>query len=91
MTRSIADAAAVLTVIAGRDPLDNYTLAQPARVPDYTKALSTGALKGKRIGVPRAVFLNQTITVRVSCAPCATYLCSCDTHTGLDRRGAQRV
>lgn len=62
MTRSIADAAAVLTVIAGKDPLDNYTLAQPAPVLDYTKALKKDALRGKRIGVPRRVFLNQTIT-----------------------------
>lgn len=62
MTRSLADAAAVLTVIAGKDRLDNYTLAQPTKVPDYTKALKKDALHGKRIGVPRKVFLNQTIT-----------------------------
>ena len=38
MTRSIADAAIVLSVIAGPDPNDNFTLAQPSPVPDYTKA-----------------------------------------------------
>jgi len=31
-------------------------------VPDYTKALNKNALKGKRIGVPRIVFLNDSIT-----------------------------
>jgi len=62
MTRSIADAAIVLSVIAGKDPQDNFTLAQPNQVPDYTKALRRGALKGKRIGVPREVFLNSSIS-----------------------------
>ncbi|KAI0088298.1 amidase signature enzyme [Irpex rosettiformis] len=62
MTRSIADAAVVLSVIAGKDPNDNFTLAQPSPVPDYTKALNKDALKGKRIGVPRKVFTNDTIT-----------------------------
>ncbi|TDL20725.1 amidase signature enzyme [Rickenella mellea] len=62
MTRSLADAAAVLSVIAGKDPNDNFTLAQPAKVPDFTKALNKNALKGARIGVPRRVFLNDSIT-----------------------------
>lgn len=62
MTRSIADAAIVLSVIAGKDPNDNYTLTQPAQVPDYSKALNKNALKGRRIGVPRRVFLNDSIT-----------------------------
>lgn len=62
MTRSIADAAVVLSIIAGPDPNDNFTLAQPKPVPDFTKALNKNALKGKRIGVPRRVFLNDTIS-----------------------------
>ncbi|KAJ6595105.1 amidase signature enzyme [Mycena vulgaris] len=37
---------------------DNYTDAQPASVPDYTAGLKKGALKGARLGVPRAVFLD---------------------------------
>ncbi|KAI0634590.1 amidase signature enzyme [Trametes polyzona] len=53
MARSVADAAAILSIIAGRDPRDNFTLAQPARVPDYTLALNPNALKGARLGVPR--------------------------------------
>ena len=51
MTRSVTDAAIVLSVIAGKDPKDNFTLAQPDTVPDYTKALNTSALQGARIGV----------------------------------------
>jgi len=62
MTRSLTDAAIVLSVIAGKDPNGNYTLAQPAVVPDFTKILKKDALKEKRIGVPRRVFLDDTIT-----------------------------
>lgn len=54
MTRSVADAASILSVIAGRDPLDNFTLAQPIVVPDYSKALDKNALKGARLGIPRS-------------------------------------
>ncbi|KAG6839809.1 hypothetical protein C0991_011466 [Blastosporella zonata] len=64
MTRSITDAAIVLSIIAGPDPNDNFTFAQPRAVPDFTKALKKGALRGKRIGVPRHVFLNATIDGR---------------------------
>ncbi|KAF8653648.1 hypothetical protein AX16_003800 [Volvariella volvacea WC 439] len=62
MTRSVTDAALVLSIIAGKDRNDNFTLAQPDKIPDYTKALKKDALKGKRIGVPRHVFLNDSIT-----------------------------
>ncbi|KAJ6526754.1 amidase signature enzyme [Mycena capillaripes] len=62
MARSLTDAAIVLSIMAGKDPNDNFTLAQPPVVPDFTKALDKNALKGKRIGVPRRVFLNDSIT-----------------------------
>lgn len=62
MTRSVTDAAIVLSIIAGKDKNDNFTLAQPDVVPDYTKALNKNALKGKRIGVPRHAFLNDSIS-----------------------------
>lgn len=62
ITRSITDAAIVLSIIAGKDPNDNFTLAQPDKVPDFTKALNKNALRGARIGVPRRVFLNDSIT-----------------------------
>ncbi len=56
MARSVTDAAVILSVIAGRDPRDNFTLAQPPVVPDYTKALKKDALRGTRLGVPRKFF-----------------------------------
>ncbi len=52
MTRSVADAATMLQVLAGFDPEDTNSADQP--VPDYTAALrQTGAL---RVGVLRAYF-----------------------------------
>jgi len=52
MTRNVADAAAMLQVLAGYDPEDANSADQP--VPDYTAALSQkGTL---RVGVPRAYF-----------------------------------
>ncbi|KAJ7432102.1 amidase signature enzyme [Mycena galericulata] len=62
ITRTVADAAIVLSIIAGKDPNDSFTLAQPAVVPDFIKALDKNALKGKRIGVPRRVFMDDSIT-----------------------------
>ncbi|KAF8549237.1 amidase signature enzyme [Imleria badia] len=62
LTRSMSDAAIVLSIIAGPDPNDNFTLAQPTPVPDYTMVLSNSSLVGKRIGVPRTVFLNDSMT-----------------------------
>ena len=53
MTRSVRDSAILLSVLAGPDPLDPSTLAQPHTVPDYTTALSVNALRGARIGIPR--------------------------------------
>ncbi|HVV87128.1 MAG TPA: amidase [Kofleriaceae bacterium] len=62
MARTVADAAALLTVLAGADPDDPATTAaHPARPPapvDYTKALDPQALKGARLGVPRAGFFG---------------------------------
>lgn len=58
----MTDAAIVLSVIAGRDPADNFTLAQPRRVPDFTKFLNKRAFRGARIGVPRIVFTNDSFT-----------------------------
>ena len=58
--RSVADAAAILSVIAGRDPADNESLSQPAKVPDYTQHLKANGLRGARIGVLRKFFANST-------------------------------
>ena len=51
MARSVADAAAVLTVIAGSDPRDPATADADKHATDFTKYLKPHALKGKRIGV----------------------------------------
>jgi Asp-tRNA(Asn)/Glu-tRNA(Gln) amidotransferase A subunit family amidase len=56
MTRTVEDAARVLTVIAGVDPADSYTtLAAGAQGVDYADYLDPRALEGKRIGVLRAL------------------------------------
>ena len=56
MARTVKDAAYVLSVIAGKDPHDNYTLAQPWDTPpDYVAACNFSSLRGKRIGIPRNV------------------------------------
>jgi amidase len=62
MTRSMTDAAIVLSIISVKNPNDNFTLAQPPVVPDFTKALNLCALMGKMIGVPRHISLNDSIT-----------------------------
>lgn len=52
LAQSVADAALLLEVMAGKDANDNYTSAQPWDVPPrYTLALNASALQGKRIGV----------------------------------------
>ncbi len=54
MARSVADAAAVLSVVAGRDPGDPVTaLAAGRTARDYTRYLDPKALRGARIGVFR--------------------------------------
>jgi len=54
MARTVRDAAYLLTAIAGPDPRDNYTLANPAgnKSINYEQACDYSALKGKRFGVP---------------------------------------
>jgi len=53
MARSVADAAALLSVIAGSDPRDTATAEADRHATDYTKFLDANGLKGKRIGVVR--------------------------------------
>ncbi|KUJ09306.1 amidase [Mollisia scopiformis] len=54
MARSVSDAAYILSIIAGKDINDNYTLAQPFDTPpDYTQSLNFSSLRGARIGIPR--------------------------------------
>lgn len=53
MTRTVADAAVVLQVIAGADARDAATATAPTSTPDYLAGLKPDALKGARIGVAR--------------------------------------
>lgn len=53
MTRTVTDFAMVLNVIAGSDPGDPWSADADANKTDYVKALSTEALKGKKLGVFR--------------------------------------
>ncbi len=54
LTRDVTDAAILLSVIAGHDPLDSTSMDVP--VPDYTAAL-TGDIRGMRVGVPKEYFV----------------------------------
>jgi Asp-tRNA(Asn)/Glu-tRNA(Gln) amidotransferase A subunit family amidase len=54
LARTVADAAAVLSVVAGYDPADPITKVSDGKVEkDYTKFLDKNGLKGARIGVFR--------------------------------------
>ena len=53
ITRTVRQAAELLTVIAGSDPTDAATAEADKRKTDYAAALDPGSLKGKRIGVMR--------------------------------------
>ncbi len=57
MTRTVADAVAVLEVIVGQDPADPVTFESEGQVPEnYRQFLDAGALQGARIGVLRQLF-----------------------------------
>ncbi|HEX8033948.1 MAG TPA: amidase, partial [Ktedonobacterales bacterium] len=56
-TRTARDAASLMQVIAGHDPLDSTSVNTP--VPDYEAAL-TGDIKGLRVGVPAEYFVEGT-------------------------------
>ena len=56
MTRSVADAAAMLNAMAGSDPMDPATKDADSHKADYLVGLKLDALKGVRIGVLR---MNQ--------------------------------
>lgn len=53
MGRTVADVAAVLSVVAGTDAADAATAEADAHRADYVAALDANALSGKRIGVLR--------------------------------------
>jgi len=60
MARCVADAAALLSVIAGEDPRDPATRQAGARrAADYGDALDVRALEGARLGVARECFTDH--------------------------------
>ena len=65
MARTVADAAVLLGALegSGPDPNDPATRAcSPPANRDYRRFLRAGALKGARIGIPRAFFYDATST-----------------------------
>jgi amidase len=62
MTRTVADAAAVLTAIAGADTLDEMTAVAEGHVArDYTTFLDADGLRGARIGVIRERYTGNSV------------------------------
>ncbi|GAB4027321.1 MAG: Asp-tRNA(Asn)/Glu-tRNA(Gln) amidotransferase subunit GatA [Candidatus Microgenomates bacterium] len=57
MTKTVADSALLLSVIAGLDPKDATTSPNP--VPNYLKELSKISLKGLKIGIPKEYLLKD--------------------------------
>jgi aspartyl-tRNA(Asn)/glutamyl-tRNA(Gln) amidotransferase subunit A len=55
LTRTVADTAALLQLIARHDPLDSTSA--PVEAPDYREDLE-GGVRGLRLGVPREYFIN---------------------------------
>ena len=61
MCRTVADAAALLTALAGADPSDAATKESAAKAArDYSKFLDPKGLAGARIGVPRKSLFGQS-------------------------------
>lgn len=73
MTRSVRDAAMLLSVLTGVDPDDGATSQSAGKsAPDYTKFLDAAGLRGARLGVarkffdknaPMDAFLNQCVDI----------------------------
>jgi amidase len=62
MTKTVADAAIMLGAMEGASPDPNDAATRTCTPPpnrDYTKFLNAGGLKGKRIGVPRAFYIDR--------------------------------
>jgi len=55
LTQDVKDAALLMNIISGYDPLDSTSVNTP--VPDYLKSL-TGNIKGLKIGIPKEYFIS---------------------------------
>ena len=61
MTRTLADAVAVLQVIAGEDPDDPATAAARGKpIPNYAQSLQRDGLEGIRLGILRQAYERET-------------------------------
>ncbi len=60
MTRTVADAAVLLSAMTGVDARDAATKASAGKAADYAKGLDAGALKGARIGVARKRYFGYS-------------------------------
>ncbi len=61
LCRTVADAAALLSAVAGQDPRDPATGAAGGHIAaDYTRRLDRAGLRGARIGVARAKFFGYS-------------------------------
>lgn len=66
MTRTVADAATLLNVMAGVDPSDPPTLKSVGKVPaDYRESLKVNGLSGARIGIARQYFGSNEETIAI--------------------------
>ena len=60
MTRTVEDAAVLLTAMTGVDPRDAATKSSAGKTADYSKALDADALTGARIGVARKRYFGYS-------------------------------
>jgi amidase len=65
LARTVTDAAILLTAMAGSDPHDPATVDADKHATDYTRFLDPNGLRGKRIGVVRAMAGNEPNADRV--------------------------
>jgi len=65
VTRTVADTALVLRVIAGPDPADGVTMSGRDHLSDYTAALERAGLKGARLGVLHHAYDTATLDAEV--------------------------
>ena len=63
LTRTVADAAALLAVLGGEDARDPATRGGARHPADYTRALDPGGLKGLRLGVARKRYTGNSPAV----------------------------
>ena len=61
MARTVADAAALLTALAGTDPTDEATAEADAHKSDYVRALDADGLRGARLGILRGTNVDPKI------------------------------